>query len=52
MIESALESMRKAGATIVDVSFPKWLLDSKPEFYSAVRRPEFAAQISEYLAAT
>lgn len=52
VIESALESMRKAGATVVDVSFPKWLLDSKQEFYSAVRNPEFAAQIREYLAAT
>ena len=52
VIESALESMRKEGATIVDVRYPKWLLDSKPEFYAAVRRPEFAAQISQYLAAT
>jgi amidase len=52
VIESALESMRKAGATVVDVKFPKWLLDSKGEFYSAVRNPEFAAQIRDYLAAT
>jgi hypothetical protein len=29
--------MRKAGATIVDVRFPKWLLDSKLEFYNAIR---------------
>ncbi|MFC4314498.1 amidase family protein [Steroidobacter flavus] len=52
VIESALESMRKAGATVVDVRYPKWLLDSKQEFYSAIRNPEFAAQIGDYLAAT
>lgn len=52
VIESALESMRKAGATVVDVHYPKWLLDGKEEFYAAIRRPEFAVQIGEYLAAT
>ena len=52
VIEAALESMRKAGATVVDVRFPKWLLDSKQEFYSAVRNPEFVVQIRDYLAAT
>jgi amidase len=52
VMESALEAMRKAGATIVDVRYPKWLLDSRTEFYAAIRRPEFVAQISQYLAAT
>ena len=42
--------MRNSGATIVDVRFPKWLLDSKLEFYNAIRMPEFAAQIKDYLA--
>src|SRR5260221_3091302 len=41
--------MRKAGATVVDVRYPKWLLDSKQEFYNAIRRPEFHVQIAEYL---
>lgn len=50
VVEAALDTMRKAGATIVDVRYPKWLLDGKAEFYSAVRNPEFAAQISDYLA--
>lgn len=50
VIESALAAMRKAGATIVDVRYPKWLLDGKGEFYSAIRNPEFAAQIATYLA--
>jgi amidase len=47
VIEASLEAMRKAGATIVDVRFPKWLLDSKLEFYNAIRMPEFAAQIKD-----
>ena len=50
VIEASLDTMRKAGATIVDVRYPKWLLDSKLEFYNAIRMPEFAAQIKDYLA--
>jgi amidase len=49
VIEASLDAMRKSGATIVDVRFPKWLLDSKLEFYNAIRMPEFAAQIKDYL---
>ncbi len=52
VIEAALSAMRAAGATMVDVRYPKWLLDVKTEFYSAVRYPEFAAQIADYLATT
>ena len=44
--------MRKAGATVVEVRYPKWLLDAKGEFYTAVRYPEFVAQIAEYLKGT
>ncbi len=50
VIEASLDAMRKAGAAIVDVRYPKWLLDSKLEFYNAIRMPEFAAQIKDYLA--
>jgi amidase len=50
VIEASLEAMRKAGATIVDARFPKWLLDSKLEFYNAIRMPEFPVQIKDYLA--
>src|SRR5947209_12258069 len=50
VIEASLAAMRNSGATIVDVRFPKWLLDSKLEFYNAIRMPEFAAQIKNYLA--
>lgn len=49
VIEAALDSMRRAGATVVDVRFPKWLLDAKGEFYNAIRYPEFVVQIRQYL---
>src|SRR5438128_2876741 len=52
VVDAALAAMRKAGATVVDVRYPKWLLDSKGEFYTAVRYPEFTAQIAEYLSHT
>ena len=52
VMESAIAAMKKAGATVVDVRYPKWLLDVKTEFYNAIRYPEFAAQIKQYLAAT
>lgn len=50
VVESALATLRREGATIVDVRFPNWLLDAKGGFYDAVRYPEFAAQIPGYLA--
>ena len=50
VIEASLEAMRAAGATIVDVSFPEWLLESERKFYTAIRHREFRAQIEEYLA--
>lgn len=50
VMEASLAAMRSAGATIVDVRLPKWLMDSKGEFYSTVRLPEFAPQLEQYLA--
>src|SRR2546428_207265 len=50
VIEAALEAMRQAGATVVDLRYPKWLLDARGEFYNAIRYPEFTAQIAGYLA--
>lgn len=52
VVEASLAAMRKAGATIVDVRFPKWLLDVKGDFYNTIRYPEFTAQIKQYLSAT
>ena len=50
VMETALDTLRKQGATIVDVRLPKWLLDAKGEYYNAIRYPEFVVQIKEYLA--
>jgi len=50
VVDSALDAMRREGATLVDVRFPRWLLDVKGEFYNTIRYPEFTAQIATYLA--
>ena len=52
VVEAAVAAMKKAGATVVDVRYPRWLIDAKGEFYNAIRYPEFAAQIADYLATT
>ena len=49
VVESSVAAMRAAGATVIDVRYPKWLLDSRGDFYNAIRYPEFPAQIAEYL---
>ena len=48
VVEASIAAMKGAGATVVDVRFPKWLLDAKGDFYDAIRYPEFTAQIAEY----
>lgn len=50
IIEASLAAMRKQGATVIDVRYPKWLLETKTEFYNVIRRPEFVAQVNDYLA--
>lgn len=50
VVEASLDAVRRQGATVVDVRLPRWLLDAKGEFYSAVRYPEFVAQVAGYLA--
>ena len=52
VVEAAADGMKKAGATIVDVRYPKWLLGARQEFYDAVRFTEFGPQIADYLKAT
>jgi len=50
VVEASLDAMRAGGATVVDVKFPKWLLDSREELYFTIRHREFRAQIADYLA--
>ena len=49
VVESSLAAMRQTGATVVDVHYPKWLLDARGGFYEAIRYPEFTVQIAAYL---
>ncbi len=50
VVESALSAMKAQGATIVDVKYPDTLLKIRSDLYNAIRRPEFKAQIEDYLA--
>ncbi len=49
IINASLEAMRSAGATIVDVQLPQWLLDAKGVWYTTIRWREFRDQIPAYL---
>ena len=50
IIEAGLDAMRAAGATVVDVRYPPWLLQAKAEYYQTIRWREFKPQIEAYLA--
>ena len=50
IVEASLEAMRGAGATIVDVRLPAWLLSARGALYRAIRYREFRAQVADYLA--
>jgi amidase len=50
IVEVALETMREAGATIVDVALPEWLVAVKGSWYTTIRWREFRRQIPDYLA--
>ena len=50
VIEASVAAMERAGATVIEVRFPRWLLDSTGALYTAVRHREFRAQIPGYLA--
>ncbi len=52
IIEAALSTMRAKGATIVDIRYPKWLLEAREEIYTTIRWPEFGPQIADYLKTT
>ncbi|MDX2221588.1 MAG: amidase family protein [Rhodospirillaceae bacterium] len=48
--ETALEVMRQAGATTVDVRLPEWLRTVNRPWFMAIMPREFAQQIGPYLA--
>ena len=49
LVEASLATIRDAGATIVNVRLPGWLLQARGEFYRTIRYREFRAQIADYL---
>lgn len=52
IMESAFQAMREAGAELVDIALPPWLMASRGEFYRTIRYREFRAQIADYLETT
>ena len=51
-VESAIDAMKKAGATVIDVRYPAWLLKAKDDIFFSVMNPEAHQQIGDYLAKT
>ena len=52
VVEASLQAMRDAGAVVVDVEIPRWLIDAKADWYTTIRWREFRDQIPRYLATT
>lgn len=52
VMTGAIETLKKLGATIVDVKYPDYLLASKQGIYNLLVSSEFKAQITEYLQTT
>ncbi len=50
VVEASLESMKRAGATVIDIELPEWLLRMRGDLYWSIRHREFVVQIAEYLA--
>ena len=51
IVESAVIALKKAGATVVDVHYPKWFLDSSGAAVFTLYPSEFKVQIGDYLKA-
>ena len=49
IFEASLKAMQKAGATLVDLRYPKWFLDSQTQATYSIFPPEFRVQLAEYL---
>ncbi|MCK1741344.1 glutamyl-tRNA amidotransferase [Bradyrhizobium sp. 139] len=50
VVEAALDTMGKAGATVIEVRYPQWLLDVKDEFYEVIKLQEQPNHVAAYLA--
>jgi amidase len=49
IVEASLETLKAAGATVVDIEFPEWFLRARVDLYWTVRIPEFKPQMGAYL---
>jgi len=49
VVESSVAAMKKAGATVIDVRYPKWFLDGSNGMVSIIVPAEFKVQINDYL---
>jgi amidase len=52
IVEASLKAMERAGATIVEVRYPKWFLDANSPALFSLYPMEFAVQIGDYLKTT
>ena len=52
VFEASLKAMEKAGATLVEVRYPKWFLDTTFSAVFTLYPMEFKVQIAEYLKTT
>jgi amidase len=52
VMTGAIETLKKLGATVVDVKYPEYLLASKQGIYNLIVSSEFKAQITDYLQTT
>jgi amidase len=50
-VESAIIAMKKAGATVIDIRYPKWFVDSSNMAVFTLYPSEFKVQIGDYLRA-
>jgi amidase len=49
VFQASLDALKRAGAQLVDVRYPPWLLAIKDSLFDAVRLPEFAPSLRQYL---
>jgi amidase len=49
VMASAIATLKKLGAEVVDVTYPSYLLESKRALMSVITQAEFKAQIADYL---
>ena len=52
VVDNAIAAMKRAGATVIDVRYPKWFLTASDGMVSVMVPSEFQSQINDYLKTT